>query len=448
MKKFMTLKIFNELKERSFQNRFENSKTRIQKLKKIQNWVRSHSLKIEAALYSDFKKPSFETEVSEILVVFSEIKFFIENLSDWMPDQSVPTPISLLGHSSRIRFENKGVVLIISPWNYPFQLAINPLVAALAAGNTVVLKPSELTPATSQLILELCQELFDPSEVLVELGDKDKTTELLTYSFDHVFFTGSTPVGKIIAQKCAEKLIPYTLELGGKSPVIIDETADIQDAISKIHWGKYLNRGQTCVAPDYVLVQESVKTQFIDGFKNYTDSIKENQISSIINSKNESRINSMLPKEFDYTKQPVELVEIQSLENPLMSDEIFGPVSPMMTYKTLDEAIEICRKYPDPLAFYIFSKSSKTIDTLIKKIPSGGVGVNAISVHLANHHLPFGGRGHSGQGRYHGHFGFLEFSHQRAIIEQNFLGVMMKVIFPPYTPLKKKMIQMIKWLTT
>lgn len=444
----MTLKIFNQLKERSFQNRFENSKTRIEKLKKIQKWIRSNSQKIEAALSSDFKKPSFETEVSEILVVLSELKFFIENLADWMQDQSVPTPISLLGHSSRIRFENKGVVLIIAPWNYPFQLAINPLIAALAAGNTVILKPSELTPATSQLIFELCQELFDPSEVLVELGDKDKTTELLTYSFDHVFFTGSTPVGKIIAQKCAEKLIPYTLELGGKSPVIIDETADISDAISKIHWGKYLNRGQTCVAPDYILIHNSKKTQFLEGFKSYTQNIHENQISSIINSKNESRINSMLPTAFDYTKRPVELVEIQNLDHNLMSDEIFGPVSPVMTYQTLDQAVEICRKYPDPLAFYIFSKSSQTIDTLIKKIPSGGVGVNSISVHLANHHLPFGGRGPSGQGRYHGHFGFLEFSHQRAIIEQNFLGLMMKVIFPPYTPLKKKMIQTMKWLTT
>ncbi len=444
----MTLKIFNELKERSFQNRFENSKARIDKLQKIQKWIRSNSQKIEKALSLDFKKPSFETEVSEILVVLSELKFFIENLSDWMRDQSVPTPVSLLGHSSRIRYENKGVVLIIAPWNYPFQLALNPLIAALATGNTVVLKPSELTPATSQLIFELCQQLFEPSEVTVELGDKDKTTELLTYSFDHVFFTGSTPVGKIIAQKCAEKLIPYTLELGGKSPVIIDETADIDDAISKIHWGKYLNRGQTCVAPDYILIHESNKSKFLEGFKSYTQNIQENQISSIINAKNESRINSMLLTSFDYTKQPVELIEIQNLDHNLMSDEIFGPVSPVMTYQTLDQVVEICRKYPDPLAFYIFSRSTQTIDTLIKKIPSGGVGVNSISVHLANHHLPFGGRGPSGQGRYHGHFGFLEFSHQRAIIQQNFFGVMMKVIFPPYTPLKKTMIQMMKWLTT
>lgn len=444
----MTLKIFNELKEQSFQNRFDTPKKRIENLRQIQKWIKSNSDKIYAALYADFKKPQFETEVSEILVVLTELKFFIDHLPDWMQDQSVPTPISLFGHSSRIRYENKGVVLIISPWNYPFQLSLNPLIAALAAGNTVVLKPSELTPATSQLIFELCAQLFQPHEVTVELGDKEKTSELLTFPFDHVFFTGSTPVGKIIAQKCAEKLIPYTLELGGKSPVIIDETADLNDAISKIHWGKYLNRGQTCVAPDYILVHDSVKVSFLEGFKKYTQSTHESQISSIINSKNESRIQSMTTSEYDFQNTAVELIEIQNPEHTLMSDEIFGPVSPVISYKTLDQAIEICRKYPDPLAFYIFSKSSLTIDTLIKKIPSGGVGINTISVHLVNHHLPFGGRGPSGQGRYHGHFGFLEFSHQRAIIEQNFLGVMMKVIFPPYTPLKKKMIQIMKRIST
>jgi aldehyde dehydrogenase (NAD+) len=448
MKKFMTLKTFNELKEQSFQNRFDNSKKRFEKLRKIQHWIKSNPQKIYNALYADFKKPHFETEASEILVVLTELKFFIDHLSDWMQDQSVPTPISLLGHSSRIRYENKGVILIVSPWNYPFQLALNPLIAALAAGNAVVLKPSELTPATSQLIFDLCSELFLPREVTVELGDKEKTSELLSYTFDHVFFTGSTPVGKIIAQKCAEKLIPYTLELGGKSPVIIDETADLNDAISKIHWGKYLNRGQTCVAPDYILVHESIKTSFLESFKKHTQNINETQISSIINSKNESRINSMTTSNYDFQNTAVELIEIQNLDHSLMSDEIFGPVSPVISYKTLDQAVDLCRKYPDPLAFYIFSKSALTIDTLIKKIPSGGVGINTISVHLVNHHLPFGGRGPSGQGRYHGHFGFLEFSHQRAIIQQNFLNVMMRVIFPPYTPLKKKMLQMVKWITT
>ncbi len=444
----MTLKIFNDLKEKSFQNRFDTPKKRIDNLRKIQKWIKSNSDKIYAALNADFKKPQFETEVSEILVVLTELKFFIDHLPDWMQDQSVPTPISLLGHSSRIRYENKGVVLIISPWNYPFQLALNPLIAALAAGNAVVLKPSELTPATSQLIFDLCSELFLPSEVTVELGDKDKTSELLSFTFDHVFFTGSTPVGKIIAQKCAEKLIPYTLELGGKSPVIIDETADLNDAISKIHWGKYLNRGQTCVAPDYILVHDSIKSAFMDGFQKYSQTINESKISSIINTKNETRIKSMTNSDYNFHKTPVELIEIQHLDHTLMSDEIFGPVSPVIAFKTLDQAVEICRKYPDPLAFYIFSKTPQTIDDLLRKIPSGGVGINTISVHLANHHLPFGGRGSSGQGRYHGYFGFLEFSHQRAIIQQNLFSVMMKVIFPPYTPLKNKLIEMTKWIST
>lgn len=444
----MTLKIFNDLKEKSFQNRFETSHLRIEKLKKLQRWMKANDHRIYDALKKDFNKPHFETEVSEILVAQSELKYFIENISEWMQDQFVPTPISLLGHTSRIRTENKGVVLIISPWNYPFQLAINPLIAALAAGNTIVIKPSELTPATSQLTMELCSELFQPNEVVVELGDKDKTSELLTYPFDHVFFTGSTPVGKIIAKKCAEQLIPYTLELGGKSPVIIDQTANLDDAICKIHWGKFLNRGQTCVAPDYILIQESIKSVFLEKFKTYTQSVQEPEISSIISKKNEARINTMSTVDFDYQATPVALTEIKDTNHTLMSDEIFGPISPVLGFNTLEEAINLCLKYPDPLALYIFSKSKKNTEFLLHSIPSGGVGINSISVHLANHHLPFGGRGPSGQGRYHGHFGYLEFSHQRAIIQQNFLGLMMKVIFPPYTPLKTKIIQLLKKIST
>ena len=447
----MTLKIFNQLKLKSFQNRFESVQNRIQKLQKMQNWIKKNELLILESVHSDFNKPHFETAMSEIMIVLNELKYFKTNLKSWVIDQIVSTPISLFGHKSKIRYENKGVILIISPWNYPFQLAINPLIAAISAGNTVVIKPSELTPATALLLQKMCSEIFEIDDVVVELGDKEKTNELMNYQFDHVFFTGSTNVGRIIAVDCAKKLIPYTLELGGKSPVIITESADIDDAISKIHWGKYLNRGQTCVAPDYVLVHDIIQAEFQTRFNSYSKSIDQKQnpekISQIISKKHQSRLDDLNSGQFDFKKSAVELIQIKNIDHPLMADEIFGPTSPVIGYSDLKSAVEIILKYPDPLAFYIFSKNNAEIEFLLKSIPSGGVGINSVSVHLANHHLPFGGRGNSGQGRYHGHFGFLEFSHHRAIIEQKFLKQSLQILFPPYTELKMKLLKILRFMT-
>ncbi len=439
----MTPKTFNNLKEKSFQNRFDIANIRIEKLKKLSLWIKNNETQICQALQTDFNKPEFETQVSEILIVQIELKYFIQNLKSWMKDKSVSTPLTLIGHKSQIRFENKGVILIISPWNYPFQLAINPLIAAIAAGNTVVIKPSELTPATSNLISELCKTIFT-NDVVVELGDKHKTNELLNYQFDHVFFTGSTAVGRIIATKCAEKLIPYTLELGGKSPVIIDETADLDDAVQKIHWAKYLNRGQTCVAPDYILVQTNIYSEFMNKYKEKSEKFKTDNISHIITEHHELRLIQMTLNKLKST----ELISIQNTDHPLMQDEIFGPVSPVLSFDDVDQAVEIIKKHADPLAFYIFSKSDSNIDDYLRKIPSGGAGINAISVHLGNHHLPFGGRGNSGQGRYHGYFGFLEFSHQRAIIRQYFFSQITQLIFPPYTPFKNKILKILKFMNS
>ena len=442
----MTPPIFNDLKNKSFQNRFDTAEIRIEKLKNLQTWIKNHETEICQSLKTDFNKPEFETQVSEILIVQSELKYFIQNLKLWMKDQSVSTPLTLIGHKSLIRFENKGVVLIISPWNYPFQLAINPLIAAIAAiaaGNTVVIKPSELTPATSNLIFELCKAIFE-NDVAVELGDKDKTTELLNYKFDHVFFTGSTAVGRIIATKCAEKLNPYTLELGGKSPLIIDETADLDDAVKKIHWAKYLNRGQTCVAPDYILIQKNIYSEFLNKYKNHSEAFKNDNFSHIITERHELRLTEMTGSALKST----ELIAVKDLTHPLMQDEIFGPVSPVLSFDHIDDAVKITKKHPDPLAFYIFSKSDSNIDDFLRKIPSGGAAINAISVHLGNHHLPFGGRGSSGQGRYHGHFGFLEFSHQRAVIRQYFFSQITQLIFPPYTPFKNKILKILKLINS
>lgn len=439
---------FIALKTQALKNRTETYKSQIDKLKKLQTWIKNNESFIESALLADFNKPAFETQVSEIMIVLSEIKFFIENLESWMQDQSVTTPITLMGHTSHIRYDNKGVVLIISPWNYPFQLSINPLIAALAAGNSVVIKPSEITVHTSNLIQKLCSEVFTTSDVQVVLGGKEVTQNLLSFQFNHVFFTGSTAVGKIIAVQCAEKLIPYTLELGGKSPVIIDETADLDDAVHKIHWGKYLNRGQTCVAPDYILVHESVKNIFLDKMNRYIQSMPKTEIANIVNNFHNDRLLKLTENKIDFKTTEVLLSTAESTQDILMQSELFGPIAPVLSFNHFDEVMAIINTNPNPLALYIFSKNNKNIEKYLQNIPSGGVGINAIATHLGNHHLPFGGIGESGQGKYHGYYGFLEFSHQRAIIRQHFFSQMMRMVFPPYTPLKKNLLKLVKKLTT
>jgi aldehyde dehydrogenase (NAD+) len=277
--------------------------------------------------------------VTEILLVQSELKYFIEKLPRWMKERKVSTPIGLAGHISRIRYENKGVVLIISPWNYPFQLTVMPLIAALAAGNTVIIKPSELTSHTGKLLQRMCQQCFSENEVTLEMGEKEKTNELLSYPLDHVFFTGSTAVGKIIAKSCAERLIPYTLELGGKSPVIIDNTINIKDAVKKIYWGKFANRGQACVAPDVLMIHQSVKDQFMAEYQKYSDQFKNESVSQIINENHEARLKSMA--KIDFTQTHTLLVEADAASEKLKTEEIFGPIAIVYSYKEISDLEKI-----------------------------------------------------------------------------------------------------------
>lgn len=441
----MTETNFLKLKNQALLFRHDKPSQRIDRLKKIKTWLSQNEDQIIKALKADFSKPEFETMLTEITPVYSEINFFIKNLSRWMKDQKVPTPFSLLGHSSVIRYENKGVVLIISPWNYPFYLALVPLVTALAAGNTTVIKPSELTPNTSTLISKLVTDCFTEDEVMVILGDKSATENLLTYHFDHVFFTGSTPVGRIIAKACAEKLIPTTLELGGKSPTIVDESADIRLACEKIFWGKFLNRGQTCVAPDYVIVHKSIEAKF-DEEINRLKILHELEIEGkIINQNHETRLNAMVQKPLGFfNEKTFEVKTIRDLNDSTMKDEIFGPVLPILTYETPEQIDIIINSYDKPLAMYIFSKNKNFIERLLKTHTSGGVAINTVIMHLANPHLPFGGVGASGMGRYHGWHGFTELSHHRAIIKLNFFKALSGFVLPPYTPFKLKMIRLIK----
>ncbi len=440
----MTQNSFEELKKKAQQFRLDTPQDRIARLQKLLNWVKTHEEEILKALEADFNKPRFETTISEIFPVITEIKYAIKNLKKWMRPQCVPTPMALIGHKSTIRRENKGVVLVIAPWNYPFNLAIVPLVSALAAGNTVVIKPSELTPHTSMLIHRMAESIFSLDEVRVELGAKEKTEELLQYRFDHVFFTGSTTVGRIIAKACADKLIPTTLELGGKSPTIIDETANLDEAADKIFWGKYLNRAQTCVAPDYLLVHESVADTLVQKIRTLSAGFDKENKGRIISPRHQERLQNMLNSPVDLNRQTLELVEIKNTSHPAMQDEVFGPVLPYLKYKNIDEIDAVIGAYEKPLSFYIFSNNKTRVNQILNKFPSGGVGINSVLVQFGNHNLPFGGVGHSGSGEYHGYHGFLEMSHARAVIESRYFSFMRKILMPPYSPYKYKILDLIK----
>lgn len=441
----MNASLFKRLKDKASQQRSETVTERIEKLKRIQKWIQQNENIILQALHTDFKKPHFETQISEILPVLSEIAIFKKNLKKWMHPQPVSTPIALFGHSSHVRYDNKGVVLIIAPWNYPFQLAIAPLIAAVAAGNTAVVKPSEMTEATAKVILKLVNSCFSADEAVVELGDKEKTTELLCYNFDHVFFTGSTAVGRVIAKSCAERLIPMTLELGGKSPTIVDESADLVDASEKIFWGKFLNRGQTCIAPDYVLVHTSVHAELEQRLKMLNEKHRNDEKASIINHRHRTRLQQLVKVEnANIETAALILVNAPEFTSPVMQEEIFGPVLPLIAYTDESEIQTWIEKNHNPLSLYIFSKRRAFINRILNEIPSGGVGINTVLLHFANENLPFGGVGASGMGRYHGHFGFTEFSHARAVLEQRFFSKIRAFLMPPYTPMKMKLVQLMK----
>lgn len=429
---------FNLLKKQALHTKNSALEERVQKIKKIKSWIKKNQQQIIEALQKDFEKNSFETLMTEISVSLKECDYYLSNLPELCKIKKVKTPLTLVGHESYIYPEGKGVVLVISPWNYPFNLALLPLIAALAAGNTVCLKPSEVTPHTSALIAELTKSLFNENEVLTIQGGKDTTQNLLNFDFDHVFFTGSTQVGRIIAEACAKKLIPFTLELGGKSPVVVDETCDIQDTAEKLFWGKFLNRGQTCVAPDYILVQENVYEKLKLALQQLINTCSEKPTGFI----HEGHLNRLITMSGldQLNEKPCAFVEIKSIDHPLMKEEIFGPVAPLLSYKNLDEAIHLIQLNPYPLALYIFSQNQNNINKIIKATQSGGVCVNTLIIHLANEELPFGGIRTSGIGKYHGKFGFDELTHQRAVLKQTWLKKTMSLLYPPYTELKKNLL--------
>ncbi len=420
------------LKQKAF---FKSQKTkevsyRLSLLKALKQEIVSNEQAIYEALKKDFKKSEFETFISEFGLVISELNLVIKNLKKWAKPKRVKSSMLTFPSQDYIYKEPYGSILIIAPWNYPFLLAIEPLIMAIAAGNTVILKPSELTKHTSQLITNIVQKIFPETIAQSIEGGIETATELLAQKWDYIFFTGSVPVGKIVARAAAKHLTPVTLELGGKSPGIIDDTVDLKLAARRISWGKFLNAGQTCIAADYIIVKSNVKDAFIDALKTeiikrYGVNPKESvDLPRIINKKNLLRLANMLEGshvifgghvDVDACYIAPTLIDVPNLDSKIMSDEIFGPVLPILTYDTEQDIENIIWHYDKPLAFYIFSNNKTFIEQAIKKYSFGGGVVNDLLIHFGNHRLPFGGIGASGMGAYHGKMGFDTFSHHKSI---------------------------------
>lgn len=435
-------------------------KYRKETLKKLLFNIQKNEDLIIKALYDDFKKPAFEAVLTETNYVISELKNTIRNISKWASPKRVFPSILNFPSTDYIYKEPYGNVLIIAPWNYPFQLALCPLISAVSAGNKVVLKPSELTPNTSSIIAKIVEKSFHISHVEVIQGGVEVSDKLLAKRWDYIFFTGSVTVGKIVAKAAAENLTPVTLELGGKNPCIIDETADLKLAAKRIVWGKFINAGQTCIAPDYILIQKSMKINFItflieEIIQAYGKKPEKSpDYARIINTKNWLRLMSMIEPEKvifggesnanEFYIAPT-LIDEPELESPVMQEEIFGPILPVLIYESENDIDKIVSKYEKPLAFYIFSENNSFVKKMILKYSFGGGCVNDTLIHFSNKRLPFGGVGHSGIGAYHGKLSFDIFSHHKAVVKKaNWLDLPMR--YAPYRDKLKSIKRLLDWM--
>jgi aldehyde dehydrogenase (NAD+) len=434
---------------------------RKQTLVKLLISVQKHEEEIIKALYNDFKKPAFEAVVSETAYIVSELNHTIKNINKWAKPNMVLPSLLNFPSTDYIYKEPYGKVLIIAPWNYPYQLALCPLIAAVAAGNQVVVKPSELTPNTSSIVAKIISETFDENHVKCVEGGVEITQELLAQRWDYIFFTGSVAVGKIVAKAAAENLTPVTLELGGKNPCIIDSTANLKLAAKRIVWGKFLNAGQTCIAPDYLLVSNKIKSAFIELIKKeIINAYGENPETSpdfprIINQKNWKRLTEMLKGESilaggksnnqDYYLAPT-LLDEPSLDSLVMKDEIFGPILPVLSFENEADLVSIISRYEKTLSLYIFSNDKPFAKKIIQNYSFGGGCINDTVVYFSNKRLPFGGVGHSGIGAYHGKLSFSTFTHYKAIVKRaNWLDIPTR--YAPYKGKLKPVKKLFKWLS-
>lgn len=453
--------LFDRQRQRASAIALTKAPERIAKLKRIQGYLLANQTALTAALHQDFRKPPAETELTEVFGTSNELNVAIQHLKHWLKPQPVPTPLGMMGTSSYIRYEPKGVTLIMAPWNYPFYLVIKPLISAIAAGNTAILKPSELTPATATFIREMIRSLFAEDEVAVVEGDATVAQNLLELPFDHIFFTGSTAVGKQVLAAAARHLSSVTLELGGKSPCIIDQTADLETTARRIAWGKWINSGQTCVAPDYLLVHRSVNERLIEAVRKAVKTMYDaegrgiqasDSYARIINNRHFERIRALLADaqakgatvlmggQTDLADRYIEptLLENVSINMGVMQEEIFGPLLPIIPYDTPEEVVKYLTGRAKPLVLYLFSRTSSAIDFWLERTTAGNTVINDTVVHFAHTELPVGGVNQSGIGKSNGFYGFQEFSNARGIVNRQF-GVL-DLIYPPYSDKVRRLI--------
>lgn len=408
-------------------------KARLDALRNIKQAIKTYEADVLSALYQDLHKSEHEAYTTEIGIVLKEISFVMKRLRKWAKPKKVKTPLTHIGSQSVMIPEPYGTVLVIAPWNYPFQLALSPLIGAIAAGNTVIVKPSEYTPAVSAVLSSIIRDVFPPGYVTLVEGGPDTSTELLKQPFDYIFFTGSVSVGKIVMEAAAKQLIPVTLELGGKSPCIVHKDADIKLAAKRIVFGKFTNAGQTCIAPDYLIVHEEIKSEFVKEMKHIIGEFFGHQpelnpaYGKIVSERHFQRLIGFLNDGIPLTGgkadhkhhkiAPTVLDQVKD-EAPVMQEEIFGPIFPLFTYRSTDEVIAMVNARPKPLALYLFTNHKTVEQHILENISFGGGCINDTLMHAATPYLPFGGVGESGIGRYHGFDSFNTFTHKKSILKQ------------------------------
>lgn len=455
-------------------NRYNLSQTtareRIAKIKRVHKAILQYRSELHEAMYKDYRKNPAEVDLAEIYVITSEAKHAVAKLKKWMRPEKVATPMALLGSRSYIHYEARGTCLIVSPWNYPINLTFGPLISAIAAGNSVILKPSEFTVHTTVVMQRIIESLFEPNEVAMIPGDYTVGAALLEKPFDHIFFTGSPQVGKIVMTAAAKHLTSVTLELGGKSPVIVGQDADLKEAAKKIAWAKFLNNGQTCIAPDYVYVHAKDQAKFVElldqNIKQFYGETATAQAAStsycrIVNQKHFSRLNGMLENAQEMGAQvavggdtkadehyiaPTVLTQVHA-DSQVMQEEIFGPLLPVLPYNQLSEALATINAKPKPLALYVYSRNGKTVNTILQNTSAGGTCINDSAIHYGQNNMPFGGVNNSGIGKSHGIYGFKSFSNERGVLKQPMKMSGVQFMYPPYNKWVQKMIDLtIKWL--
>lgn len=412
-------------------------------LLKLLKAIQENETSINEALRLDLNKSPFEAYTTEVGFCINSIKHTIKNLKKWTKKQMVPTPFTNFHSTSFILKEPLGTILIIGPYNYPFQLVIEPLIGALAAGNTVIIKPSEHAIHTEKVLSKLIHDSFDPKEVVVVTGDASVTNTLIHLKFDHIFFTGSIKVGKIVYEAASQNLVPVTLELGGKSPTIVDETANLRFSARRIAFGKWINAGQTCIAPDYLYIQSSIKDEFIKELKQVIDDMKFNtdNFGKIIHKGHFNRLVNLIDSSKVIHGNEIEpsshyisptLMDQVTWDDPIMQEEIFGPILPILTFETIDEVISILKEKEKPLALYLFSENKANQTKVMNTLSFGSGAINDTIMQINNRFLPFGGIGSSGIGSYHGHHSIDTFSHHKSMVKK-FTWFDLDLLYPPYS---------------